>query len=421
MTHLSFLINFISILRKRIGTVQPIIYIGRYLLKQIKMKTHLIIVWITAFGMIACNSRPQTDAEEEAIKEDTIAILDFASAINKEVPDTFTWNSVAKKVIYIPLSSSHLMDGHPAINYLGDDMCILSEGKEQWIHRVDFKGSFLSSFRHVGNGPGEYVYLSSVVYHPKDSTIRVFDNGSHKYIIYSKEGKLFREINLVDSELNYLLHAEGDTYFCSGSFSNGKSEIIVSDTALRVKSSILPFDPTDDYVTRGGIMLTTSVQRCGPKLCLFNHIYSDSVFLLTPDGLKPEFILRKGKYAPSLDDVKQFMKWNKNDSFAKGFSIKTFPGYYLVQYSYKDKFFGEIWSKETNQIVSRTVLTRPDMFSSYRGIPYRFPSGTTIKLLPAYINGNKIAFFIPADEAAGEIPGVKISEDDNPIVMILEL
>lgn len=80
------------------------------------MKTHLIIVWITAFGMIACNSRPQTDAEEEAIKEDTIAILDFASAINKEVPDTFTWNSVAKKVTYIPLSSSHLMDGHPAIN-----------------------------------------------------------------------------------------------------------------------------------------------------------------------------------------------------------------------------------------------------------------------------------------------------------------
>ena len=66
------------------------------------MKTHLIIVWITAFGMIACNSRPQTDAEEEAIKEDTIAILDFASAISKEVPDTFTWNSVAKKVTYIP-------------------------------------------------------------------------------------------------------------------------------------------------------------------------------------------------------------------------------------------------------------------------------------------------------------------------------
>ena len=125
MAHLSFLINFISILRKRIGTIQPIIYIGRYLLKQIKMKTHIIILWITAFGMTACHSRPQADTAEETIPQDTIAILDFASAINKEVPDTFTLNSVAKKVTYIPLSSSHLMDGHPAINYLGDDKCIL--------------------------------------------------------------------------------------------------------------------------------------------------------------------------------------------------------------------------------------------------------------------------------------------------------
>ena len=357
------------------------------------MKTHIIILWITAFGMTACHSHPQADTAEETIPQDTIPILDFASAINKEVPDTFTWNSVAKKITYIPLSSSHLMDGHPTIDYLGDDMCIISEGKEQWIHRIDFKGNFSSSFRHIGNGPGEYACLSSVVYHPKDSTIRIFDNGSHKYIIYNKEGKLFREINLVDSELNYLLHAEGDTYF----------------------------NPTADYVTRGGIMLTTSVEECGPELCLFNHVYSDSVFLLTPDGLKPELILRKGKYAPSLDDVKQFMKWNKNDSFIKRISIKAFPGYYLIQYSYKDKAFGEIWSQETHQIVSRAILTRPDMFSSLKGIPYRFPSGAVIKLLPACINGNRMAFFIPADEAKGEIPDVEISEDDNPIIMILEL
>ena len=195
----------------------------------------------------------------------------------------------------------------------------------------------------------------------------------------------------------------------------------MSDTALQVKSSILPFNPTADYVTRGGIMLTTSVEECGPELCLFNHVYSDSVFLLTPDGLKPELILRKGKYAPSLDDVKQFMKWNKNDSFIKRISIKAFPGYYLIQYSYKDKAFGEIWSQETHQIVSRAILTRPDMFSSLKGIPYRFPSGAVIKLLPACINGNRMAFFIPADEAKGEIPDVEISEDDNPIIMILEL
>ena len=82
---------------------------------------------------------------------------------------------------------------------------------------------------------------------------------------------------------------------------------------------------------------------------------------------------------------------------------------------------GEIWSRKTNQIVSRSILTRPNQFTTLRGIRFRFPSGTVIRLLPDYISGNKITFFIPADEAMGEIPGVKIREDDNPILMVMEL
>ena len=144
-------------------------------------------------------------------------------------------------------------------------------------------------------------------------------------------------------------------------------------------------------------------------------------FLLTPDGLKLDFILRKGKYAPSLEDVKQFMKWNQYDPFIKGLFIKTFPGYYYLQYTYKEQVLGEIWSRKTNQIVSRSILTRPNQFTTLRGIRFRFPSGTVIRLLPDYISGNKIAFFYPADEAMGEILGVKIREDDNPILMVMEL
>lgn len=70
---------------------------------------------------------------ENKVEGDTIPVLDFASAIHKQVPDTFMWNSVARKITYIPLASSHLMDGHPVIEYLDDDMCIIMEGKSQWI------------------------------------------------------------------------------------------------------------------------------------------------------------------------------------------------------------------------------------------------------------------------------------------------
>ena len=62
-----------------------------------------------------------------------------------------------------------------------------------------------------------------------------------------------------------------------------------------------------------------------------------------------------------------------------------------------------------------------DPSQSIYNAPWNPVSGTVIRLLPDYISGNKIAFFIPADEAMGEILGVKIREDDNPILMVMEL
>lgn len=53
--------------------------------------------------------------------------------------------------------------------------------------------------------------------------------------------------------------------------------------------------------------------------------------------------------------------------------------------------------------------------------PVSFSFGYCHQIITRYISGNKIAFFIPADEAMGEIPGVKIREDDNPILMVMEL
>ena len=115
------------------------------------MKTHLIFLWFITFGVMACTSQPGGNTGENKVEGDTIPVLDFALAIHKQVPDTFMWNNVARKITYIPLASSHLMDGHPVIEYLDDDMCIIMEGKSQWINCVDYKGNFLNTFRHVGN------------------------------------------------------------------------------------------------------------------------------------------------------------------------------------------------------------------------------------------------------------------------------
>ena len=69
------------------------------------MKAHLIFLWFVALGVIACTSQPGINTGGHKIKGDTIPVLDFASAIHKQVPDTFMWNSVAKKITYIPVAT----------------------------------------------------------------------------------------------------------------------------------------------------------------------------------------------------------------------------------------------------------------------------------------------------------------------------
>ena len=36
----------------------------------------------------------------------SLPVLDMGATIGKQVPDTFTWNSVAKKITYVPISTS---------------------------------------------------------------------------------------------------------------------------------------------------------------------------------------------------------------------------------------------------------------------------------------------------------------------------
>lgn len=55
------------------------------------------------------------------------------------------------------------------------------------------------------------------------------------------------------------------------------------------------------------------------------------------------------------------------------------------------------------------------------GIWFCFFLGIVIRLLLDYISGNKIVFFIFVDEVMGEIFGIKIREDDNLILMVMEL
>lgn len=380
--------------------------------------TKNILYLLILYLLPACSVKQQEQSEPAPQKEDKteLPVLDLASVIDKQMPDTFTWNSLAKNIRLVPISTNSrtLMGISRELIYWGDNFYIAAEFQTQTIYKIDKDGTILKAFRHVGNGPGEYVYLSRIDYSPQDSLIQVFDNGNKKWIFYNTDGKLIKEISFSESEIDRPLLFKEDYVICRG-ISEAPNQLYITDKNLNILQRLCPFDTSWTTWEKAATILQTS--RCNNRdILLVNHATSDSVFSVTDKGLIPQFILSKGKNTIPADEVKKFIELVQQGSpYILQLRIHSLPGYYLICYARDKQGIEEIWSKSDNRLVSRFFNTKEGV-----GIPFILPSGKKIRIedFALYTNGNRIALFIPAEDLVGEIEGVK--EDDNPVLLLIE-
>lgn len=380
--------------------------------------TKNILYLLILYLLPACSSKQQDQSEPAPQKEDKteLPVLDLASVIDKQMPDTFTWNSLAKNIRLVPISTNSrtLMGMSRELIYWGDNFYIAAEFQTLTIYKIDKDGTILKAFRHVGNGPGEYVYLSRIDYSPQDSLIQVFDNGNKKWIFYNTDGKLIKEISFSESEIDRPLLFKEDYVICRGT-SEAPNQLYITDKNLNILQRLCPFDTS--WTTWEKAATTIQTNRCNNRdILLFNHATSDSVFSVTDKGLIPQFILSKGNNTIPADEVKKFIELVRQGSpYILQLRIYSLPGYYLICYVRNKQEIEEIWSKSDNRLVSRFFNTKEEV-----GIPFILPSGKKIRIADyaLYTNGNRIALFIPAEDLVGEIEGVK--EDDNPVLLLIE-
>lgn len=384
------------------------------------LKTLIFLFLVGIFT--GCSSKTPENkkeiSEEETVKP--LPVIDLAAVIEKEVPDTFTWNSIAKKTTIIPLETSgrHTLLGvSPHVIFIGENEIFVAEYQTSTLYKYDKKGRLKHAFRHVGNGPGEYTYLSSIFITAEDSTIQVFDNGNKKRIFYDWNGKLIRESFLKNTNINMALLITNNKLISRGN-PESAAQFYISDLNLENQQPVCSFDTTLAIWEKAAIHLT-SARNMNNDRYLFNRMVEDSVFCLTDQGKEPCFILKKGKYKLPPEEIKNFMKLPKGHSYLQGLALGILPNHYIIMHSWHDKSWAEIWSRKTNQVISRSEMKAPNQYEIARGIPFALPSGNKVKLCPDYISGHIITFMMPAEEVAGEIEGVK--EDDNPVLLILEI
>ena len=379
----------------------------------------IMVIFIVFCFWVSCIPKKQKGALET--EEMKLPVLDIKGKIFESIPDTFTWNSIAKSVRLIPLSDEILLSSSLGIEYLSEDleMNLLTDARMGRVCCIDADGQYKLTFRKVGNGPGEYIYLTKVWFDKKDSAIIVFDNNG-KLITYSKDGKFLKEKLIKERKWGNIHYRDrnGIIYTRNGSVSN--FQVSVLDENLDIKSNYLPFDSLATLKRKSSIIANTARSNTEDRY-IINRSFNDTVFIAQNDGLQPICILNKGRHVLSEVESENFLRLPKENDHLMYTNIDVFSHYLKYSYMWQGKGVIELWDLSTQKKIasSERSMVDPAEKDKPHGLNFVFDSGNTIKISPIYVTQNRLAFFLPAADCVGEVKGVK--EDDNPVLLVIDL
>lgn len=347
-------------------------------------------------------------------KQNPLPVLDFGKVIGKHVPDTFTWNSISKRIIYLPIAtSSNTFFGTAQPVCVAENYCWIVDHKTSTIFQIDKKGNILNSFCRRGQGPGEYGMISYVHVNEQDSTIQVIDQRGKKYNIYDWGGRFIRDFSLKDKNIDLPLLIS-DNYIVARGQENIVHKLLVMDKELNIEKTLFPTDTTLTDMER--LCLSWQVNFCRNRdQTIVHYADEDTVFSVTQNEIRPLCLIDKGAYKLPFDMAKKTVSPNTPYIWSMWFS--SLPDHYLATYICENVVYDEIWSKQSNQIISR-FSNKDRKF----GLPLSLPTGEKIRLnsRTLYVKGSIVATSIDAITAAeGGVPGV--GKDDNPVLVIMEL
>lgn len=373
-------------------------------MKKIMIVMHILI--LVLFSM--CTSPKQKVGE-------SLPVLDVADALNAALPDTFTWNSIAKNVRMIPLKTEQLMGRSLTIKYFSDDLIIVSD-RSTGILVFDGEGREIVSFDHQGPGPKEYLFPTAINYNKEDSLILLYDGFANNLFRFDLKGEFVdvRPANTGGIVLN--IDSEGNMFSVNR---EGNSFVKVWDSNLQLLGEHLPFDTlyTDKQKLSHQLM---SGKETGSATLRVLPVCNDTVYTVTEGGVTPLCVVDRGSYKCSSDDLNNMLDVKDSRDYMHTEKIYSFSSYFC--YIVQNQSVVQLWDLRTGKLLAwnkgeRVIDGGNPKWSM--GFRYVFPSGNEFRELGFdYVNRNSGVFIRQADECVDDIEGLSV--DDNPVILVLD-
>jgi hypothetical protein len=275
-------------------------------------------------------------------------------------------------------------------------------------------GQFISRIGNKGQGQEEYVELSD--FDIDDHNIYILDDVRSNILVYSYENKFLRSIRLNSYDISNIVKTRDgfigyqDPLINKKQYGKSAPDLILFDESGKEKS-ILHYR-TINIKSMPPFLHPPVLKKCKDKI-LYYPPFQDTIFAVAENETKivPEFILNKGKYAISTDDVGDLESQRK--AYERGIVIRHFEinDKWLILYCGSndvEMYFYNLSTKEITHV--------SEIVNDIDGI---------LKIFPVCLMENQIAEILPPFELieANKVPiSVKnIKEDDNPVFRISNL
>ena len=370
--------------------------------KMSNMRVFVGLLMVLLFSM--CTSQKQR-AEGE------LPVLDVADGYKAALPDTFTWNSIAKNVRMIPLKTEKLMGRNPVVKYFSEDLIIVSDNATHSVFVFDGEGREKVSFSHYGPGPKEYLFMTRINYNEKHSLVQLYDAGNKKLLRFDMKGQ-FVDVRPADTGGTILqIDSEGNMFSLNR---DGKSLVTVWNDSLQLVAEYHPFNTLYNDAQRLSCQMLAG-KGTDSDTFRFLPVLGDTVYAVMKEGLNPVCVLDRNGYKCSSDELNKMIDVQDSDDYMNGESFYSFSSYFY----YIVRSVVQLWNMSTGELIAWHRAEHIGNYQYIWGFRYVFPSGNEFRKSSFdYVYKDSGVFILQADECLDDVEG--LTADDNPVLLVLD-
>lgn len=400
-----------------------------------KIKYKSVLILLLSSSLYMCNT-PHSKNESAGFEIETKRMLNVQSI---KYGDTKYFKS--SKIIKLETTDENLIGEIAQVEFCENRFYVLD--KRLSISNLlvfDLNGKFLSKIGTIGEGPDEYLNISSFFVDDKAGIINIIDGLTSTVVQYDKEGNFRGKIRHNNPHLNFTekaLPIENLLFCYSKTNWEGNYMYFIADkndfSLLKVIRTY-PGKYTEHYMINFCVNPFTYIDG----EVHFGALFTDTIFSLRNDSIAPYTIIKSKKNIDIHEMLKELEKDNYDygmtfDRIAKENRYNTGTANYFEnsRYIMRD-FFGveyfldaTLWDKKEKKgvyISGYTPCSGPDLFpfiSSFGNTVIQVWNNMTIQM---FINEMDAGRIKASDYPPEVIDLVRKhnTEEDNPLLILHE-